>query len=102
MIRHVVMWAIDQEKLDDGQTIPEVAAALTADLRALTETVPGIRSLTAGPNCVAADGNWDMGLVVDFDNEDDLQAYAIHPAHMDVVVKIRAVVAARAAVDFAL
>ncbi len=52
------------------------------------------------PNSVNAEDIWVFGLVVDFETEEDMQAYAVHPAHLEVVRQIRAVVSERAAVDF--
>ena len=100
MLRHVVMWRIAPEKVPAGVSSAEVAASLASDLRALVGQIPQIVTLTAGPNCVAAEGNWDLGLVVDVEDEGALQAYATHPAHLKVVESIRAVVSDRAAVDF--
>ena len=100
MLRHVVMWKIAPEKVPSGSTSGQVAESLAASLRALVGEIPQILSLTAGENCVAAEGNWDLGLVVDVEDEDALRAYATHPQHLLVVEKIKALVAARAALDY--
>lgn len=100
MIRHVVMWKVSEGALAADETKGQVVKRLTDALNALVETVPGVAALNAGPNCVDAEGNWDMGLVADFETQADLDAYAIHPLHQEVVTQIRAVVSARACVDF--
>ena len=100
MLRHVVMWKISGELIGSGLRREDVAQTLSDALADLVGVVPGIISLTVGPNCVNAEGNWDFGLVVDFETEEDMQAYAVHPAHREVVKQIRAVVSERAAVDF--
>ncbi len=99
MIRHVVMWKISEDALGDGQLAADEARRLSERLNALVGQVPGIVALNAGANCVDADGNWDFGLVADFQNQADLDAYAVHPLHQDVVREIRLVVSARACVD---
>lgn len=100
MIRHVVMWKISEEVFGDGQRAVGEARRLSERLNALAGKVPGVVALNAGVNCVDADGNWDFGLVADFQNQADLDAYAIHPLHQEVVAEIRLAVSARACVDF--
>ena len=100
MLRHVVMWKISGDLTGDGVRREDVAETLSGALADLVGVVPGIVSMTVGTNCVNAEGNWDFGLVVDFETEEDLQVYAVHPAHLEVVKQIRAVVSVRAAVDF--
>lgn len=98
MIRHVVVWKISDDAAV-GRTKEEIAEELTLALGALPIKIPSIRGLIAGPNCVEAEGNWDLGLIVDFPNQEALNEYAVHPAHLKVVEKIKAVVSARAAID---
>lgn len=100
MIRHVVMWKVSEDALGEDETKEQAVRRLAGSLNALVEKVPGVVALSAGSNCVDADGNWDMGLVADFENQADLDAYAVHPLHLEVVAQIRAVVSARACVDF--
>ncbi|WP_099332558.1 Dabb family protein [Actinomyces minihominis] len=100
MLRHVVMWKISADKLGSNAVREDVAERLSAELRALVGVVPGIIDLQAGPNCMNDEENWDFGLVVDFEDEEALRNYAVHPAHLEVVKQIRAVVSARVAVDF--
>lgn len=99
MVRHVVMWKVDESALADAESVARVAGDLSARLQALTDVIPGIVSMSAAPNGVAAAGNWDFALVADFADEEALEAYATHPAHLEVVAKIRAATSARAAVD---
>lgn len=94
------MWKVSEEALADGETKEQAAHRLADALNALVEKVPGVLALKAGPNCVGADGNWDLGLVCDFENQADLDAYAVHPLHQEVVAQVRAVVSERACVDF--
>ncbi len=100
MLRHVVMWKIASGAIAPGKTPEDVAESLAVKLRELKDTVPGIIALHAGPDCMGLKGNWDLGLVVDVEDEEALKAYAVHPAHLEVVQQIRQVVSERAAVDF--
>ncbi len=96
MIRHVVAWKL-------AATEPEQKAADAAEiarlLSGLVGVVPSISALDVGPNMAYFDANWDAVLVADFATLADLDAYQTHPAHLEVVPQIRALVAQRASVD---
>ncbi|MEQ6899075.1 Dabb family protein [Microbacterium sp. KR10-403] len=96
-LRHVVSWKM---AATDAATRADHAREIAERLNALVGVVPTIGTLTAGPNVV--DGNWDVALVADFADKAALDAYAVHPAHQEVVAYVRSVVADRVAVDFEL
>ncbi|MBS1673240.1 MAG: Dabb family protein [Actinobacteria bacterium] len=98
-LRHVVTWKMATE---DPAERAEHAAGVASRLQALVGVVPSIRSLSTGVNALAIDGNWDVTLVADFDDEDGLQAYQVHPAHQEVIAYVRAVTGSRSAVDFTI
>lgn len=97
ILRHVVTWKLTSE--DAGERA-EQAAEVARRLNALDGVVPQLRSISAGANAVYPDANWDVTLVADFDSVEALEQYAVHPAHEEVAVYIRSVVASRVAVDF--
>ncbi|WP_296198396.1 Dabb family protein [uncultured Microbacterium sp.] len=97
-LRHIVLWKL--AATDDAQRAAD-AARVVAELNALVGVVPSIRSLTVGTDVVGG-ANFDVGLVADFDDQDGLDAYQVHPAHQEVVGFVRSVVADRAACDFEL
>ena len=84
----------------DAATRAEDAASITAALNGLVPLIPEIRSLTVAGNSVDIDGNWDLALVIDFDDEAALRVYGPHPEHQRVVGLIRPLVSDRAAIDF--
>lgn len=96
-IRHVVSWKL---AASDSAVRAEQAAEVARLLNALDGVVPQLRSISAGPNMVYPDANWDVTLVADFDSVDDLEAYQVHPEHEKVVAYVRSVVESRVAVDF--
>ena len=96
-LRHVVAWKM---AAPDAATRAAHAREIAERLKALVGVVPTIGTLTAGANVV--DGNWDVALVADFADKDALDAYAVHPAHQEVVAFVRGVVGDRVAVDFEL
>jgi hypothetical protein len=99
MIRHVVAWKL---AATDPAERAEAAATITGLLSSLPPLVPSIGTLTVGPNVAYFETNWDVVLVADFATLADLEAYQSHPAHLEVVPQIKALVASRAAVDFEL
>ena len=96
MIRHVVLWKLSSS--DPGQRRRD-ADGMRERLGALVGVVPGLRSLTVAPDLGAADGNWDVMLLSEHDDEDALAAYQVHPAHVEAAAYVRSVVQARACVD---
>ncbi|WCM56001.1 Dabb family protein [Microbacterium sp. EF45047] len=96
-IRHLVMWKLAAE---DAAVRAEQAAEVARRLNALDGVVPQLRSVSAGANVAHPDVNWYVALVADVDSLDDLAAYQVHPAHEEVAIYIRSVVASRVAVDF--
>lgn len=97
MIRHVVMWKLAS---DDAAERAEQAAEVARRLNALEGVVPQLRAISAGANIAYPDVNWDVTLVADVDSLEDLEAYQVHPAHVEAGAYIRSVVASRVAVDF--
>jgi hypothetical protein len=97
MLKHVVSWKIADAASPEGQ---EKIASIVAGLESLVGTVPSIRALSVGPSVVTGPNHWDLGLVVDFDDEAGLEAYQVHPEHQKVGANIRSLVTAQAAVDF--
>ena len=97
MLRHVITW-----KLAAEDTAGKLAASTTiaAELQGLVSLIPEIRSLTVASNAASVEGNWDLVLIADYDDEAALKAYIVHPEHQRVVGIIRPLVAQRAAVDF--
>jgi len=96
MLRHLVTWRLaadtDRQRREDADTI-------VGELRGLVALIPEIRALTVAPNAAAVEGNWDLALVIDFDDEAGLRTYLPHPEHQRVVGIIRPLVRDRAAID---
>lgn len=97
MLRHVVTWKL---KSEDPAERALQAAEVARRLNALDGVVPQLRTISAGANSVYPEANWDVTLVADFDSIESLEQYQVHPAHEEVAVYIRSVVASRVAVDF--
>ena len=96
MFRHVVMF-----KLVETTTV-EQKDVLLAGLSGLPGQISQIRSFSVGLDAQVAEGNFDVVVIVDFDNAGDYIAYAGHPAHRGFVANcVLPVLATRAAVQYA-
>jgi hypothetical protein len=78
VIRHVVMLKF---KPDFDQSSREDWAERA---RKLPQQIAEIRSFTLGFDVMGIERSWDAAIVADFDSINDVQAYAVHPAHLPV------------------
>jgi hypothetical protein len=97
MIHHIVSWKLNGA---DAATVDAQATEITAALDALVGVVPTIKSFTVGRNIVHTDASYDLVLVSEFDSVDDLTAYQVHPAHIEVAGLIAKYAVTRSVVDF--
>ncbi len=58
-------------------------------LRSLATRVPGVRQLHLGTNFTDRANGYTHGLTVILDDKAALQAYAVHPAHVEVATALR-------------
>jgi hypothetical protein len=97
MLKHIVSWKVAAE---DAETKREHIEQIVSRLQSLVGVVPSIRAMSVGPTVVEGPNHWDLGLIVDFDDEDGLQAYQDNPDHRAVGAFIRSVIDQQATVDF--
>ncbi len=94
MIRHVVMFKFKEEN-----KAAHVAETKTM-LDALPAKIPYILHSETHTDVGTADGNFDLLLISDFEDQQTLQAYIVHPDHKAVGAFMRPVRESRACVDF--
>lgn len=75
MIRHTVLFRFKPDFPDEQRE------AWTAGLDRLRGGVPGLLSLTHGPNVVASARAFDYAIVADFASVEDIAVYDTHPLH---------------------
>lgn len=93
MITHVVLF-----KLKDRSS-KSIEAARDM-LLALKDTVPVVRSLEAGMDCLHLERSYDIALTVRFDSLADLDAYQKHPEHVKAVIYFKQAGDAVISVDY--
>jgi hypothetical protein len=97
MIKHVVIFKFKPFLNDEEQT--EKEQEIKAALLALKEKIEVLRSIEVGIN-INPDEEFNLVLTTTFDRFEDIEAYAKHPAHLEVVELIKPVKAGRACVDY--
>lgn len=76
MLRHVVMFKLNDDVAEDGRS--EAISALSG----LRDTVPEIRSLTVAPSALDGATGYHLVLEADFDDLAAYHRYVTHEAHV--------------------
>lgn len=95
-IRHLALIRVNG---DTEAERTELADELTALLEGLQTSVPNILSLSVQPNAGTHPTNWDLQLICDFADLEQLDAYRLHPAHVALVEVLDRYVAEIALID---
>ncbi len=99
MLKHLVLFKLAEEA--EGNTKIENALIIKQRLEALAGVIPEIVDIKVHLNGEGMPaGNYDIVLDSEFENLNDLNAYATHPAHLQVVEFIGKVRTGRAAIDY--
>jgi hypothetical protein len=99
MIKHIVTWKIKENA--EGRNKKEIMLLLQQKLLELQNKVPVVKHLEVGLNSTEAPAdNWDVVLIVDLDNFQDLDLYQKHPEHLKVADFVKLVRESRSCVDF--
>ena len=94
MLTHIVVWKYRAD-------VPQAARdEHVARLRSLSSLVPGVESLSVGPDTLFSPRSFDTGLVAVFADRAALDVYAEHPEHVKVVELGRSITELMAKVDF--
>ena len=83
MICHIVLIRLKPE------ITPERTRAFIEEASAVLGPIPGVKNLRVGSGLgVKADVSHPVALVMDFDDDDALEAYQVHPEHRRFVEEI--------------
>ena len=78
MITHIVLFKL-------LNCTPEKAEEASQVLAGMAGKIPVLRHLEVGVDVVHSERSYDLALVARFDSRQDLQAYQVHPVHVEVV-----------------
>ena len=95
MIKHVILWTLKEEANTNA-----VKEGIRAGLEGLLGVIPGLVALRVYTQGLES-SNTHVMLDSTFDSVAALQAYAVHPAHVEVAdTKVRPFTVQRSCLDF--
>lgn len=87
MVKHIVMWRLQDEV--DGVAKTAAAVAIKEALEALKGKIPGLLHLEVGLDFDRGEQAADIVLYSELESRDALAAYQAHPLHQAVVPLVR-------------
>lgn len=99
MIKHIVMFKLldNAESRTKSENL-DTALTMLKDFKNLIPMLKDFRAVTNSAD--APDSNYDLALICDFENIDDLNAYQTHPEHLKFGKFITQVRESRACIDY--
>ncbi len=94
MITHIVFIALKPENKAEN------ALEATQRIEAMMGKVESLRSIEVGINFAEEDRAMDLALMARFDDRKGLEAYAVHPIHLEVIDFIKSVAEYTKVVDY--
>ncbi len=94
MLKHVVFLKFKQNVPDSA--IGEIEKGLSE----LPGIIPEIKEFQSGRDVVRSERSYDFALVSAFENLEAMRRYQVHPAHQNVVAKIKESCDSTLIVDF--
>ncbi|WP_202077492.1 Dabb family protein [Caldalkalibacillus salinus] len=98
MIKHIVMWKLKETA--EGATKAENAYKIKTLLEGLKDKIEVIQSIEVGINIEPSETAYDVVLYSEFEDEQGLEAYQIHPDHQEAGSFVKKVVTERVVVDY--
>lgn len=98
MVKHVILWQLKDEISAEEKLV--VKEGIKSGLEGLLGKIPGLIKIEVVTNPLAS-SNADVMLYTEFDSEDSLKGYAVHPEHVAVAnTKVRPFTKTRICMDF--
>jgi hypothetical protein len=93
MLMHIVLFKLKNRR-------PEEVVKAREKLLSLSGRVPQLRSLEVGEDIIHAERSYDLALLATFDSLSDMQAYQVHPNHIEVGEYMRGIYETIVSVDY--
>ena len=94
MIRHIVLFRFKPS------VVPQERADLIDALKGLKGKIELVRELEVGEDVGGKPNSYDIALNSVFETFDDVEKYAVHPDHVEVVHMVRRICDSSVKVDF--
>ena len=82
MIKHIVLWRL--KDFAEGASKKDNADKVRTMLEDMRGKIPGMLTLEVGLNFEQSDAASDISLYTEFTTREALDAYQVHPEHMNV------------------
>lgn len=93
MIKHIVFFKLE----DNSEANKE---AVKARIMGMKGKIDVLKHIEVGVNFSPEERAFDLALVTDFETKEELQAYAIHPLHVEVVTFLKSINTVTKVVDY--
>lgn len=98
MIKHVILWKIKEDKSEEEKK--QIKIGVKSGLEGLRGVVPGLQNISVVTEGLPS-SNADIMLDSEFESEEALKNYAVHPAHVKVADEnVRPFMEVRMCMDF--
>lgn len=98
MIKHIVMWKLKEQA--NGGNKQENAEKMKSMIEGLVGKIPEIKALEVGFDFNQSAAAFDVVLYSEFEDEESLQRYIVHPEHVKVAEFVNLIREERAVVDY--
>lgn len=93
MIKHIVFFKLE----DNSEANKE---AVKTRIMGMKGKIALLKHIEVGVNFSPEERAFDLALVTDFETKEELQAYAIHPLHVEVVTFLKSINTVTKVVDY--
>lgn len=98
MVKHIVTWKFHDTA--EGKTKEENIEIVKNDLLSLKGIISEIKHIELGKDVSCTDSSYDLVLVTDFENNEDLESYRVHPEHQKIAKYVAKVTSYRGVIDY--
>ncbi|MFY9198683.1 MAG: Dabb family protein [Acutalibacteraceae bacterium] len=98
MVKHIVTWKFYDSA--EGKTKEENIEIVKNDLLSLKGVISEIKHIELGKDISCTDASYDLVLVTDFENNEDLESYRVHPEHQKIAKYVAKVTSYRGVIDY--
>ncbi len=93
MVKHIVFFKLKENTPIDAETIKE-------RLLTMKEHIEVLQNIEVGINFAQEERAYDIALLTDFNSEKDLNIYAKHPFHQNIITFMKEVAISSKVVDY--
>ena len=93
MIKHIVMFKLSEKT-------PENMEYAIKSLKSLEGNIETLKAIEIGSDFLESERSYDIVLIAQFDNQEDLKIYAEHENHLPVVKIMRSLCTSSVVVDY--